>query len=260
MHHFTGSENAGEIEDGYQEDGGRRSCDCEGNTCVVFLGVEREAVDQTLGIAKNRKWPDIRVLDLHLDEEVGAASFPRLFAHVMLKLQAVLEAVQPRQLWLLEDGTVPSADTTVCAGMLHVPVRWLSVPQEQEDDQSNGKGGPETMSSILMEAVERFQMQAVSKASRDVDKEKESGRNNESDQGREGEESDAHVNSAHRSICSHRPSDDTSNDRIMWQRINTAWKDDAFAYYKETQGNIVRYNLMGKDLYAFDKGPELLGM
>jgi len=40
------------------------ACDFEGNTCVVLLGVDREAVDRELGITENRRFLDIRLLDL----------------------------------------------------------------------------------------------------------------------------------------------------------------------------------------------------
>jgi hypothetical protein len=155
-------------------------CDFEGNTCVVLLGVDREAVDRELGITENRRFLDMRLLDLHLDDEVGAESFPRLFARIMLKLQSVLEAVQPRRLWILEDGTVPSAAAAVCGGMLHIPIRMLDVPRERHGSEgrgqgqarSKGRGGPKSMSSMLVETIGRFQRQAVvseSEGVRDVD-------------------------------------------------------------------------------------------
>jgi hypothetical protein len=143
------------------------SCDFEGNTCVVLLGVDREAVDKELGITENRRFLDMRLLDLHLDDEVGAESFPRLFARVMLKLQSVLEAVQPSRLWILEDGTIPSAAAAVCGGMLHIPVRLLNVPKEehgrngvgQGQAKSHGSGSPQSLSSMVIEMMGRFQRQ-----------------------------------------------------------------------------------------------------
>jgi hypothetical protein len=145
------------------------ACDFEGNTCVVLLGVDREAVDRELGITENRRFLDMRLLDLHLDNEVGAESFPRLFARIMLKLQSVLEAVQPHRLWILEDGTVPSAAAAVCGGMLHIPIRLLDVPRERHGNEgrgqgpgqarSKGRGSPKSMSSMLIETIGRFQRQ-----------------------------------------------------------------------------------------------------
>ena len=122
-----------------------------------------------LGITENRRFLDMRLLDLHLDNEVGAESFPRLFARIMLKLQSVLEAVQPHRLWILEDGTVPSAAAAVCGGMLHIPIRLLDVPRERHGNEgrgqgpgqarSKGRGSPKSMSSMLIETMGRFQRQ-----------------------------------------------------------------------------------------------------
>lgn len=157
------------------------TCDFEGNTCVVLLGVDREAVDRELGITENRRFLDMRLLDLHLDDEVGSESFPRLFARIMLKLQSVLEAVQPRRMWILEDGTVPSAAAAVCGGMLHIPIRMLDVPRERHGSEgrgqgqarSKGQGSPKSMSSMLIETIGRFQLQEAvpgeSEGDRDID-------------------------------------------------------------------------------------------
>ena len=46
-----------------------------------------------------------QVLDLHLDEEAEAPwTFPTLVARILVKLQAVLEAVRPETLVVVQDG------------------------------------------------------------------------------------------------------------------------------------------------------------
>jgi len=130
----------------------------EGNTCVVLLGVDREAVDRELGITENRRFLDMRLLDLHLDDQVGAESFPRLFARIMLKLQSVLEAVQPHRQWILEDGTIPSAAAVVwgvCS--TYLSACWMC--RESGTETKIADKGPGRREARGIETMGRFQPQ-----------------------------------------------------------------------------------------------------
>ena len=120
-----------------------------------------------------------QVLDLHLDEEAEAPwTFPTLVARILVKLQAVLEAVRPETLVVVQDGGLASAAAATCAALMHIHVT-PAVPVHPagagSGEGARGRGTGEgywreerearvegkTFAEILMRAVSTFQTQGL---------------------------------------------------------------------------------------------------
>ncbi len=151
---------------------------------------EREMIDSIFNIGLHRQRLDLRILDLHLndlyhkiekEEEMPAPpgpppSFPDFFSRILSGLQSVLEAVPPRQLFVVDDDTIPSAAASLCAALLYIQVEQIT---ELGHGRKAGSGGRErergrhpeataegrqvggVLAKYLLDAVSQFQSQVL---------------------------------------------------------------------------------------------------